>query len=165
MEWDIGDFLIKLSIGSVMVIVNLGIQVLAIRFVRAHFKRQGYLDSVEPQPMETVLSWQHTKNLAVILLFLFLGHLFQFATWAGLFVSLGEFQDFGTAFYHSAVNFTSLGYGDIVMSEEWRLLGALEAANGVLMFGITAGLVIAVLTSNVDRRKAQAQPSGTGSED
>ncbi len=80
-------------------------------------------------------------------------------------MSLGEFQDFGTAFYHSAVNFTSLGYGDIVMSEEWRLLGALEAANGVLMFGITAGLVIAVLTSNVDRRKAQAQPSGTGSED
>ena len=165
MESDIGDFLLKLSIGSGMVVLNLGIQVLSMGFVRAHFKRQGYLESLEPTPMESVLSWQHTKNLAIILLFLFLGHLFQFATWGALFVFLGEFQDFGTAFYHSAVNFTSLGYGDIVMSEEWRLLGALEAANGVLMFGITAGLVLAVLTSNVDRRKAQAQQARSGTKD
>ena len=164
MEGDIGDFLLKLSIGSGMVVLNLGIQVLSIRVVQAHFKRQGYLDSHEPEPMERILSWQHTKNLAVILLYLFLGHLFQFATWAALFVFLGEFQDFGTAFYHSTVNFTSLGYGDIVMSEEWRLLGALEAANGVLMFGITAGLVLAVMTASADRRKVLAKPSGSDTE-
>lgn len=155
MEAGIGDFLFKLSLGSGMVILNLGIQVVALRIIRGHFKRQGYLTSDHPLPMEAVLSWQHTKNLAVILLFLFLGHLFQFATWAGLFVWLGEFADFSTAFYHSTVNFTSLGYGDIVMSEEWRLLGALEAANGVLMFGITAGLVLAVMTSSMQRHQAR----------
>jgi hypothetical protein len=37
--------------------------------------------------------------------------------------------DYATAFYHSAVNFTTLGYGDIVMPPGWRLLSPLEAAN------------------------------------
>jgi voltage-gated potassium channel Kch len=85
---------------------------------------------------------------------LLLGHLFQFATWALLFVWLEEFDDFATAFYHSTVNFTSLGYGDIVMSEARRLLGALEAANGVLMFGLSAGAILSVMNWLFRRRKA-----------
>jgi hypothetical protein len=56
------------------------------------------------------------------------GNRLQMALWAGLFLVLGEFPTFETAFYHSVVNFTTLGYGDVVMSEEKRLLGALEAA-------------------------------------
>ena len=78
----------------------------------------------------------------------------MFATWAILFLWLGEFEDFATAFYHSTVNFTSLGYGDIVMSEERRLLGALEAANGVLMFGLSAGAILSVMNGMFNRRKA-----------
>jgi ion channel len=41
----------------------------------------------------------------------------------------GEFAEFGTAYYHSAVNYTTLGYGDLLMTPLWRLLGALEAAS------------------------------------
>ncbi len=84
--------------------------------------------------------------ISMILLMLFAGHLFQIAIWAVLFMFLGEFSDFLTAFYHSAVNFASLGYGDIVMSEKWRLLGALEASNGVLMFVLSAGTLLSVKT-------------------
>jgi hypothetical protein len=84
---------------------------------------------------------------------LMLGHFFMFATWAVLFTVLGEFEDFATAFYHSTVNFTSLGYGDIVMSEQRRLLGALEAANGVLMFGLSAGAILSVMNGMFSRRK------------
>jgi hypothetical protein len=50
------------------------------------------------------------------------------------------------AFYHSAVNYTTLGYGDIVMSAQWRPLGPLEAASGVLMGGLAAAVLFAVLT-------------------
>src|SRR5262249_46181795 len=62
----------------------------------------------------------------------------QVAVWAGGLMACGEFRDFPTALYHFAVNFTTLGYGDIVMSSTWRLLGPLEAANGILMCGISA---------------------------
>jgi hypothetical protein len=84
--------------------------------------------------------------LSIVLLMLFAGNILQMAIWAMLFVYLGEFSDFMTAFYHSAVNFSSLGYGDIVMNEKWRLLGALEASNGILMFGLSTGTLLAVMT-------------------
>jgi hypothetical protein len=58
---------------------------------------------------------------------------------------LGEFESYGKAFYHSAVNFSTLGYGDFVMSNEHKLLGALEAVNGVLMFGLSTGFMYAII--------------------
>jgi hypothetical protein len=79
------------------------------------------------------------------LLGLLVSALAQIALWAGTFVLCGEFADFEEAFYHSAVNFTTLGYGDIVMSWRWRLLGPLEAANGSLMLGLSAAMLYTVL--------------------
>ena len=94
-----------------------------------------------------------TYAISMVLLMLFAGHLVQIAIWAVLFMNIGEFNDFLTAFYHSTVNFASLGYGDIVMSERWRLLGALEASNGVLMFGLSAGTMLSIMTNLFSRHK------------
>lgn len=80
-------------------------------------------------------------------------HLLAVACWAVLFMLCGEFHDFGNAYYHSAVNYTTLGYGDVVMSPRWRLLGPLEAANGVLLFGVTAATVFAVIQKLVESRE------------
>ena len=75
----------------------------------------------------------------------FAAHLIEIAVWAGLFVICGEFTAFGAAFDHSAVNYTTLGYGDVVMTPSWRLLGPLEAADGMLMFGVTTAMIFAVI--------------------
>jgi Ion channel len=72
-------------------------------------------------------------------------HLIAIAVWAELFVMLKEFADFGTAYYHSAVNYTTLGYGELVMTASWRLLGPLEAANGMVLFGVTTAMIFAVI--------------------
>ncbi len=69
----------------------------------------------------------------------------QIALWAGAFVLCGDFAGFEDAFYHPVVNFTTLGYGDIVMSRRWRLLGPLEAVNGNLMLGLSAAMLFTVL--------------------
>ena len=89
--------------------------------------------------------------LTVVMLIMLAGNLFQMTLWAGLFFTINEFTDFSTAFYHSVVNFATLGYGDIVMSDKRRLLGALEAANGVLMFGLTTGFLYTVLSAFMRR--------------
>jgi hypothetical protein len=81
-------------------------------------------------------------------------HLIEMAVWAILFVICGEFPDFGTAYYHSAVNYTTLGYGDVLMSASWRLLGPLEAANGMLLFGVTTAMVFAIMQGLVKARYA-----------
>ena len=60
-------------------------------------------------------------------------------------MQLGKFSSWYEAVYHSGVNFTSLGYGDVVMSKEWKLLGPLEAGNGILMFGMTAAVLMLAL--------------------
>ena len=69
----------------------------------------------------------------------------EIALWAILFLLCGEFEDIGTAYYHSAVNFTTLGYGDVLLSPHWRMLGPLEAATGMLMFGVSTAMVFAVI--------------------
>jgi hypothetical protein len=60
--------------------------------------------------------------------------------------------------YYSAVNFATLGYGDIVMSERYRFLGPLEVINGVLMIGVSTA---ALMTSFQDalRKTVQARQS------
>jgi hypothetical protein len=89
-----------------------------------------------------------SKNLTIIALVIsvaFLAHLVEIGLWAVLLVLCGEFQELGIAYYHSAVNYTTLGYGDLLMTPAWRLLGPLEATNGVLMFGVSAAMVFAAV--------------------
>src|SRR6516225_3384952 len=90
--------------------------------------------------------------VVLVVSYALLAHLLEMALWAALFVVCGEFPGFRTAFYHSAVNFTTLGYGDIVMTPSWRLLGPLEAANGVLMFGVSKAMIFAVIQRLVQAR-------------
>jgi hypothetical protein len=89
--------------------------------------------------------------LNTVLLLLVFGNLGQVAIWALLFRWLGEFSSFEQAFYHSAVNFSTLGYGDIVMSDEHKLLGPLQAINGVLMIGVSTATLMAVLQDALRR--------------
>jgi hypothetical protein len=72
--------------------------------------------------------------------------------WAFVFVRCGEFSDFAAAFFHSAENYTTLGYGDVVMSPAWRLFGPLEAADGMLMFGVSTAMLFAVIQRLVQTR-------------
>ncbi len=85
------------------------------------------------------------RPLLLVMLILTGGNLLQITLWGALFLVLGEFTEFYEAVYHSAVNFASLGYGDIVMSKSWKLLGPLEAVNGVLMIGMSGAALMAVL--------------------
>jgi hypothetical protein len=97
--------------------------------------------------------------LVVSMLAMMVANLVQVALWGGLFLLLGEFEEVYAAIYHSAVNFTSLGYGDVVMKQEWKLLGPLEAANGVLMMSMTAAALTAILQQTV-RSQADAMVAG-----
>ena len=64
---------------------------------------------------------------------------------------IGEFQQVGEAYYHSAVNFATLGYGDFVMTAEHKLLGPLEAVNGVLMIGVSTSVLMTVFQDAMNR--------------
>ena len=92
--------------------------------------------------------------VVLVMSFAFVAHVIEVAVWALLFMMCGEFREFGPAYYHSAVNYTTLGYGDVIMSPSWKLLGPLEAADGSLMFGVSAAMIFAVILRLIQTRFA-----------
>lgn len=63
--------------------------------------------------------------------------------WAVVYLALGVFPDFDTALYFSTSTFSTVGYGDVVMTHEWRLLSALESIDGFLLIGWSTAYLIA----------------------
>ena len=142
-----------LLLGCVTVIVSMGIQIFAIVYIL-----QYLFKIVSSAGKNAGAKRKTTYVISVIMAILFIGHMIQVAIWAVLFMFVGEFSDFPTAYYHSMVNFASLGYGDIVMSEHWRLMGAIESSVGVLMFGVSAGAMLSIMSyllAHDDRIKDQ----------
>jgi hypothetical protein len=88
-------------------------------------------------------------------------HLMTIALWATVFLLCGETATFETAFYFSAQNYTALGYGDLVLSGRWRILGPLEAVNGLLLIGLSTAGTFAVLERLLANRRRR--PGGHSS--
>ena len=61
-------------------------------------------------------------------------HTVEIWLYAALYVVLGETADFDQALYFTTTTFASLGLGDVVLSPRWRLVSAIEGANGVILF-------------------------------
>ena len=110
--------------------------VLVIAAIRHYRRREPWLNHPS--------FWLNVAVITGVMLILIIGNLAQVALWALLFLALEEFQQFGEAFYHSAVNFATLGYGDVVMSAQHKLLGPLEAINGALMIGMSTAALMSV---------------------
>jgi hypothetical protein len=72
-------------------------------------------------------------------------HTSEIWVYAAVYGLIGASPDFETALYFSTVTFASLGYGDIVLARDWRLFGAIEAANGVILFAWSTAFLLSVM--------------------
>lgn len=72
-------------------------------------------------------------------------HTVEIWLYAALFHVLGELPDFEAALYFSTVTFASLGYGDIVLGPDWRMVAAIESANGLILFGWSTAFLMSVM--------------------
>ena len=130
----------SLLVGLPVILLCLSLQALFLIICLRRYARFKQAHLQDDRPLIDILL------LSLVMLAMLLGNSLQIAAWAGLFVLLGEFEQFATALYFSGVTFSTLGYGDIVLSPDWRLLGPMEAANGILMFGVsTAAMTTAVM--------------------
>ncbi|MBC8127525.1 MAG: two pore domain potassium channel family protein [Gloeobacteraceae cyanobacterium ES-bin-144] len=73
-------------------------------------------------------------------------HLAEIAVWALFYWWQNCLPDAESAFYFSGVTYTTLGYGDLVLPKEWRLLGPVEGLTGILMCGLSTGLFFAAVS-------------------
>ena len=137
-----------LMVGAPVMLLCLVLQSVFVTMALRHYAKFRVPPKYRPSP------WRNISLLAVIMMLVTAGSLLQVMIWAVLFVSIGEFDRLEPALYYSAVNFSTLGYGDIVMSERWRLLGPLEAFNGILMFGVSTALMTAAVNFVVRQNTA-----------
>ncbi len=72
-------------------------------------------------------------------------HLVAMAMWALAFRLFGVLPDFETCFYYSLMSYPTIGYGDVGPATAWRLLGPIEGTVGVLMLGLSTGIIVAVV--------------------
>ena len=76
---------------------------------------------------------------------LFAVHTIEIWTYAVLYGALGAVKDFEDALYFSTSTYATIGYGDLVLPKAWRILGAIEGANGVILLGWSTAFFVSVV--------------------
>ena len=139
-------FFVPLMVGTIAVLCTILIHALPLTATVTFIRREKSLGRIGTG------FWVDIAIVSRAIVLAFGAHLIEIGLWAFLFMMCGEFHDFATAYYHSAVNYTSLGYGDIIMSAPWKLLGPLETADGMLLFGVSTAMIFAVIQRLIEAR-------------
>jgi hypothetical protein len=144
--------IVIVSVGLLTMLVCLVLQAMASVVAARYFARSARRPP-GPNPWRSIF-----VQLSTLMVVLMVGNILQIAIWALLYRLIGAFEHFETAVYFSGVTFTSLGYGDVVLDGRKRLLAPLEAANGLMMFGISTALFIAAIQRAAAKRTADHPP-------
>jgi len=147
----------QLLIGGAIISSTLVAQVLFIGMAMTALQRVGPRLITPPFALKTAMS------LIGVVLWLVAGVSICACIWASAFLYLGLFETLEAALYFSIVTFTTLGYGDITLDTQWRLLSGLAAANGLFVFGLNTAFLVEFLSRlrNVQENKAAANFGST----
>jgi len=86
-------------------------------------------------------------------------HLVEIGIWAVFYLTLVLFEDFETSFYFSLGSYTTIGYGDVVLPKQWRLLGGIEGISGVLLCGLSGAFLFVLINAILEIRQQQKSKS------
>ena len=129
---------INIVLGSVLIIITILMHSYLTRFIMLIIKQRNNPDHKHhKRPNEYWIS--------MIVLMIFAISIVESIVWALAYLVTGALTSFEESLYFSIVTFTTLGYGDITISGPWRLLAASEAAIGIIIFGWSTAIVMAVI--------------------
>ena len=129
-----------LRIGLPMVIATGVIQVLA------QLTLAQAVELLPSPPQSRYPKFFMLTHSVVAVTILMVGHILQVMLWASVYhYHWGEFADFASAVYFSLANFTTVGAVDLSLPPDHRLVGALESAVGMMMFGWSTALLVSVV--------------------
>ena len=131
----------QLFIGCFMIGLTVVIHAVALDRLVALLKKLG------PKSFKLLHNHWEIPLMVITVLGVFLAHFIQIWLWALLFHYLEPeiLHDLETALYFSTSSFTTVGFGDIFLNKDWRLLSSFEAANGFLLFGWSTAFIFEVI--------------------
>ena len=138
-----------MNLQTIQLLSNLGLaSVMVSVTVMIHFWGLLLLTYVMSESRHRLRPHESRMRQAVLIIFVVFG-IFALVTihiwlYAALFRLLGEVPNFESALYFSTTTFTAVGYGDILISPRWRLVAAIEAANGVILLAWSTAFLLSV---------------------
>jgi len=130
------ELLIAFAIVAVCSVIHVGVIVVFAQFLRFRFAALETLPGLTQQAFVLALVFTVVIGLSLV----------ETGIWAAFYYFRGLFPNFETALYFSLGTYSTIGYGDVVLPQRWRLLGGIEGISGVLLCGLSGAFVFAVLT-------------------
>lgn len=132
----------ELAIATVMVLLTVGMHSAGLLLMVALLKhRDRRIGRVRINP----LTLEAAMVTALIILGLFVLHGLQIWVYALLFHVLGAVENLREAIYFSTISYAATGYGDASIAPQWKLLGAIEGINGVILLGWSVAFFVTVM--------------------
>ena len=131
--------LIQLAIGSALIVITVIVHAFSLS------RLVDLLTKVGPSVHAGLHYHRKSMILAMTVLGVFFAHVLEIWVWAVVYLLTSEVTTLESALYMSTVTFTTLGFGDIIFSEKWRLLTSVEGANGMLLFGWSTAFIFEVM--------------------
>ena len=129
----------QLLLGTLMIAGTVIFHVTALVYLANFLKRQSHI-------VARFKNMVATTYLMIVTVFTIICiHTIEAWSWAALFIYLGEFSELKQALYFSVVTSTTLGYGDVTLSERWQLLGTFEAMGGLILFGTSTAFLLGLM--------------------
>ena len=129
--------LTQLVLASVMALVTVAIHLTGLALLlRVLRSRHSLVRPLRDAPLAILL-------VATVTVFAI--HSVEIWLYAFLYLLLGALPDFEVALYFSTVTYSSVGYGDVLLPEKWRILGAIEGATGIIMLGWSTAFLVSLL--------------------
>jgi hypothetical protein len=135
----------QIAFGSTVSLANISVHAMAmVVVIRAARNVASKCLSLPTLRLSTIM----IATVAVLMA----AHMCEIAVWSLAYALVQATPEGADQLYFAFVNFTTLGYGDIVPTPRWRLLGPMTAMNGVLLFGWSVAVMFEVLSLALERK-------------
>lgn len=138
-------FVTQLIIGTMLVCLTVVIH--AVLLDRIMF----FLEKVGPGVFKKFSTIWRIPILTIAVLGTFSSHIIQIWIWAVFYLFIDVLPDFESALYFSTSTFTTVGYGDIFLDKDWRLISSFQAANGFILFGWSTAFIFEIMSKLYER--------------
>lgn len=128
----------NLAVSGAMVVVTFLVHFIGLVLLSGFLRGQGH----HPATLTTVFG--QGVSILFIVLMLFVLHSVEVFLYACLYMELGAVVDFEAALYFSTSTFTTVGFGDLTLDADWRMLAAVESMNGFLLIGWSTAFLVSV---------------------
>ena len=143
----LSELLIAFGIVAICVVIHVGGIAIFAQYLLERFPQLEVLATI----------WRQALLLIAVFAVVISLHLIETGIWATFYYWRGLFETYETALYFSLGTYSTIGYGDVVLPDRWRLLGGIEGISGVLLCGLSGAFIFVVVNAlfqtRMQRRK------------